>query len=373
MQSSLRPYIESPRSFGIGGLRAKGERLLSSLLALVGHIDVRALPKKAMHLALLALLVVAGWRLVPLQASKPGLGGMQPPLAPSSTGLVPAPESSSSSQYLQPNAVPYTVRVMGDVLPLVAAPKQVRTWVITYNVQPGDTVSGIAERFGLQSTSILWANDRIAEHPDYLQVGQEVLVPPVDGALHVIAKGDTVESIAKAYTVDPQAITSFPGNHLGDGQSLTVGERLVIPGGQKPYRARRVYAYSGNPPAEASRGSGSFAWPMSGYITQQYWSQHRAIDIGAAKGTPIYASDTGYVSYVQFSNSGYGNMAMIDHRNGYVTLYAHMSIVVVDTGQSISKGQLVGYCGSTGNSTGPHLHFEVIENGVKRNPFIYLP
>ncbi|MGC9359950.1 MAG: peptidoglycan DD-metalloendopeptidase family protein [Anaerolineae bacterium] len=326
-----------------------------------------------MHLALLALLVVAGWHFVPPRASKLSLGGMEAPLASSSAAFVPPPETSYSSRYLQPNAVPYTVRVMGDVLPLVAAPKEVRTWVITYSVQAGDTVSGIAERFGLQSTSILWANDRIAEHPDYLQVGQDVLVPPVDGALHVVAKGDTIESIAKSYTVDPEAITSFPDNHLEDGQPLTVGERLVIPGGQKPYQARRVYASSGNPPVDASRGSGSFAWPMSGYITQQYWSQHQAIDIGAAKGTPIYASDSGYVSYVQFSDSGYGNMAMIDHRNGYVTLYAHMSIVIVDTGQSISKGQLVGYCGSTGNSTGPHLHFEVIENGVKRNPLVYLP
>jgi len=373
MQNSLRPYIESPRSFEAGRLRTKGERLLSSLLARVQHIDARALPKKAMHLTLLALLVMAGWRLMPLQASRPSVGGLQAPLTSDPSSLVPSSDLFPSSHCLEPNAVPYTVRVMGDVLPLVAAPQEVRAWVITYTVQPGDTVSGIAERFGLQSTSILWANDRIAEHPDYLQVGQEVLIPPVDGALHVVANGDTIDSIAKAYTVDPETITSFPGNHLEDGQALTVGERLVIPGGQKQYRARRVYAYSGNPPADANRGSGSFAWPMSGYITQGYWSQHRAIDIGAVKGTPIYAADSGYVSYVQFSNSGYGNMAMIDHRNGYVTLYAHMSVVVVDMGQSITKGQLVGYCGSTGHSTGPHLHFEVIENGVKRNPFIYLP
>lgn len=372
MPSSLQPYIESPSSFGARASRGKGDRDLSSLLSQMIHIGLRALPHRVTHVILLALLVVAGWRLMPLQASRPSLGGLHAPITSGSSSLVPSSDPSRSSHYLQPNAVPYTVRVMGDVLPLVTAPQQVRTWVITYNVQPGDTVSGIAQRFGLESTSILWANDRIADHPDYLQVGQEVLIPPVDGALHMVAKGDTVESIARAYTVDPEVITSFPGNNLEGGQ-LTVGQRLMVPGGQKPYQARRVYAYSGTPPSNASRGSGSFAWPMSGYITQQYWSQHRAIDIGASKGTPIYASDSGFVSVVQYGNTGYGNMAMIDHRNGFVTLYAHMSIVIVESGQSVTKGQLIGYCGSTGNSTGPHLHFEVIENGVKRNPFIYLP
>ncbi len=374
MPSSLQPYIESLSSSRVRTLRSKGDWAPAILLSQLIRRGVRALPHRATHLVLLALLVAAGWQLIPLQASRPSLGGLTTPLATNPSNLVPAASASTAStRYLQPNAVPYTVRVMGDVLPLVAAPQQVRTWVITYNVQPGDNVSSIALRFGLQTTSILWANDRLANNPDYLQIGQEVLILPVDGALHVVAKGDTLESIARTYNVEPATIAAFPANNLADEQTLTVGERLVVPGGQKPYQAYRVSAYSGTIPADAGRGSGRFAWPISGYVSQQYWSQHRAIDIAAAKGTSIYAADSGFVSVVQYSNSGYGNMVMVDHRNGFVTLYAHLSIVAVDTGQSVNKGQLIGYCGSTGNSTGPHLHFEVIENGVKRNPFIYLP
>ena len=374
MPSSSQPYIESLSSSRVRAPRRKGDWALATLLSKMVTRGVQALPHRATHLVLLALLVVAGWQLVPLQASRPSLGGLTTPASTSRTSLYPVSSvSTASTRYLQPNAVPYTVRVMGDVLPLVAAPQQVRTWVITYNVQPGDNVSSIAQRFGLQTTSVLWANDRLANNPDYLQIGQEVLILPVDGALHVVTKSDTIEAIARTYNVDPATITSFPGNNLGEDETLTVGERLVVPGGQKPYQPHRVSSYSGAVPADAGRGSGRFGWPISGYVSQQYWSQHRAIDIAASKGTPIYAADSGFVSVVQYSNSGYGNMIMVDHRNGYVTLYAHLSIVGVDTGQSVNKGQLIGYCGSTGKSNGTQLHFEVIENGVKRNPFVYLP
>jgi len=146
-----------------------------------------------------------------------------------------------------------------------------------------------------------------------------------------------------------------------------------VPGGIKPYVPRQVFAYNGEVPKGAKKGTGSFAWPMSGYITQGFWEGHRAIDIGAPIGTPIVATDSGFVAVAQWSDVGYGRMVIIDHGNGYQTLYAHMDAYFVEAGQSVAKGQTLGKCGSTGNSTGPHLHFEVIKQGVRRNPFNYLP
>jgi len=116
-----------------------------------------------------------------------------------------------------------------------------------------------------------------------------------------------------------------------------------------------------------------FAWPMNGLISQGYYSWHRAIDIAAAKGTRIVAADSGYVVTVQYSDTGYGRMVVVNHQNGYKTLYAHMSVINVELGQSVAKGELIGLCGSTGNSTGPHLHFEIMRQDVRLNPFIYLP
>lgn len=112
---------------------------------------------------------------------------------------------------------------------------------------------------------------------------------------------------------------------------------------------------------------------MSGYISQGYWYGHLAIDIASAKGTPIYAADNGYVRSSQWSSYGYGRMIIIDHGNSLQTLYAHMSTYYVSPGEAVKRGQLIGICGSTGNSTGPHLHFEVIRSGSRTNPYNYLP
>jgi murein DD-endopeptidase MepM/ murein hydrolase activator NlpD len=111
---------------------------------------------------------------------------------------------------------------------------------------------------------------------------------------------------------------------------------------------------------------------MSGYITDRYREFHRAVDIAAPKGTPVKAADSGYVAVVGRSDYGYGRYVVIDHGNGFQTWYAHFSVIVVQVGQSVGKGQVIGLCGSTGKSTGPHVHFEIRLNGVKRNPMIYL-
>ena len=281
--------------------------------------------------------------------------------------------SETQTGFLTAAAVPSTELSIRSILPVVSAERQVRNSVIEYTVQAHDTVLGIADKFGLDANTILWSNDELEDTPDLLQIGDVLYILPVDGAYHTVASGDTLESIAKKYQVETEAITSFEENGLTEPYELTVGQRLIVPGGIKPYTPRAVIATASSAPSSAVKGSGVISWPMSGYISQGYWAGHLAIDIAASAGTPIYAADAGYVVAAGWSTVGYGNMVIIDHGNGYRTLYAHMTSYWVQVGQSVAKGQQIGTCGSTGNSTGPHLHFEVIVNGVQRNPLVYLP
>ena len=196
---------------------------------------------------------------------------------------------------------------------------------------------------------------------------------PVSGVYHTVVEKDTLGIIAARYKVDVSAIVEYEGNDLEEPYDLAIGQKLIVPGGKKPYVPRKVFAYNGSVPQGATKGSGSFGWPVTGRITQKFWNGHRAIDIAAPQGTPIYAADSGYVAFAGWSDVGYGRMIIIDHGNNFQTLYAHMQVYHVETGQSVGKGQKIGVVGSTGNSTGPHLHFEIILKGVRRNPLIYLP
>ena len=337
--------------------------------------DLPPLSRCVGHLTVGLLVLLAVWNVLPLDLRPPPQGFLtvpRPVSAEPSAGLA-RPGAATNRRYLEFAPVPFTLRIIRDVLPMSVPERSVRTDVLVYRVQPGDSVSGIAQRFGLKGSSLLWANDNLADNPDFLRVGQQLNILPIDGAYHTVAKGDTLQSIATKYKVEPSGISSYSANGLEPPYALEPGQELIIPGGTKPYVPRRVFAYEGSVPRDAKKGTGSFAWPISGYITQRFWEGHRAIDIGAPAGRPIVASDSGYVAVAQWSDVGYGRMVIIDHGNGFQTLYAHMQVYYVEVGQNVAKGQKIGLCGITGWSTGPHLHFEIIENGVPRNPFIYLP
>lgn len=261
------------------------------------------------------------------------------------------------------------------IVPFTIIPEQPQEEIQTYVVQPGDTVLGIARQFGLKPESIQWANSGLEMNPDVLRVGDVLNILPIDGALHTVVAGDTLSSIADKYKVSMEDIVNYPGNAITDPASgLIVGAQVVIPGGVKPYVPPQVFAYNTTTaPATATKGTGAFVWPTSGSVTQRFWGGHPAIDIGSWTGAPVKAADSGHVILAQSGyNNGYGNHVMIDHGNGFVSLYAHLNSFYVRVGENISRGQQIGTVGNTGNSTGPHLHLEIRYQGVPRNPFSYL-
>jgi murein DD-endopeptidase MepM/ murein hydrolase activator NlpD len=263
-------------------------------------------------------------------------------------------------------------------VPFTEIPDRPRNGVITYTVQLDDTVLGIAEQFHLNPNTIVWANLEDLNNPFVMEVGQILLIPPIDGVLHTVKEGDTVAKIAKLYKATEEAIVSYTLNKLAStDDTLTVGAVLIVPDGDRTPPEQVVTGPSaprgGTGTSAPWRGAG-FIWPSYGRLTQRFWlPAHPAIDIGAPTGTPVVAADAGTVITAGWSSVGYGNMILIRHADGFVTLYAHLSRIDVSYGDTVARGQRIGAIGSTGRSTGPHLHFEVQVGGRSYNPLVYLP
>ena len=240
-----------------------------------------------------------------------------------------------------------------------------RPGVITYVVQPGDSDWSIAQQFDLDVDTLRYSNEWMRLNPDLIYPDQEMVILPVQGAYVTVKADDTLDSIALRYGVEPAAIRDFPLNSLS-GSTLRAGQKLVIPDGRLDYADRIL-------PPGPGRGY-SLAWPLRGDITQGYHGGHLAIDIGSYYGAKVYASAAGRVVYARFSSDGWlGFRVVIAHGNGLQTAYNHMSDIYVEEGESVSRGQMIGQVGSTGNSTGPHVHFQVYQGSQRANPLNYLP
>jgi LysM repeat protein len=270
--------------------------------------------------------------------------------------------------------------------------QRARVDVLRYTVQEGDSVFGIAEHFGLEPETVLWGNfETLEDDPHLLRPGQELNILPIDGTYYEWKAGDSLKSVADFFGVDVSNIVDWPGNKLDpDHPDVKQGSWLVVPEGKRAMRTWIVPTiargqagvgtafgpggcsgdYSGG-----AVGSGGFIWPSANhYISgNNYWSGHLGIDIAAGTGDTIWAADTGVVVFAGWATTGYGNMVMLDHGNGWQTLYAHLSSVRVGCGESVGQGQTLGYAGSTGNSTGAHLHFETRFEGGFVNPWYVLP
>lgn len=249
-----------------------------------------------------------------------------------------------------------------------------RDSVVVYQVREGDTLSDIAQKFGVSLDTIRWQNN--LESIEAIKPGQILEIPPVTGIVHKVKRGETIYSIAKKYDIDAQLIVNWPFNSFANDETfaLDVGQLLVVPEGVmpevKPWEQRRYVAYQTE--GGAVTGTGQFVWPASGGITQYPVWYHMAIDISNNAMPDILAADSGQIIACNFFKWGYGNHVMIDHGNGFVTLYGHLSSIYVNPGQSIGRGQAIGRMGSTGRSSGVHLHFEIRLNGVLQNPLNYL-
>ncbi len=241
-----------------------------------------------------------------------------------------------------------------------------------YPVKGGDTLDKIAKKFEISIDTIKWANDL---KDDVIKPGQVLKIPPISGVVHTVKSGDTIYSVAKKYKVDAQNIVNFPFNDFADLDtfSLSVGQLVYVPGGvieeEKPVVPSAQYFAQ----IQAGvKGSSNFIWPTGGIITQYPVWYHMALDIANNAAPPVLASDTGTVTFAGCINWGYGCHIIIDHGNGFQTLYGHLSVIGVSPGQVVNQGQRIGNMGSTGRSTGTHLHFEIRSGGTLLNPLSYL-
>lgn len=273
-------------------------------------------------------------------------------------------------------------------------PAKPRSDVRTYHVLKGDTVIGIAEKFNLKPSTIFWGNPyTLHDDPHALLEGMDINILPVDGVYTEWHEGDGLNTVAEVYGVTPEAIIEYPANGLsletiGDyaNPNIPAGKWLVVPGGSRSLLTWSAPFVTRENPAVASIygpgacssvmdgpvGSGSFIWPSSEHYISGYdyseASNHRAIDIGGKMGNPIYSADAGVIVYAGWNDWGYGNVVMVDHGNGWQTLYAHLDSYNVQCGYYVGPGDIIGAMGSTGNSSGPHLHYEMRYSGVPQNP-----
>lgn len=260
-----------------------------------------------------------------------------------------------------------------------------RTDIESYVVQGGDTLSTIASQFGISLNTLLWANDLTVR--SVLKPGMELTILPTSGVKHTVSSGDSLTSIADEYDADEEEIIKF--NRLASADDIVIGEDLIVPGGEiaapapvtRPTSVASVFTpttTTSTIPTTTSdaepttTGSGSMIWPTDLYVITQYygWS-HTGVDIDCKFTNHNYAADDGIVQYAGWKG-GYGYTVEINHGNGLVTRYGHHASLDVVAGQQVTKGQSLGVCGTTGRSTGTHLHFEVIVNGAFRNPLEYI-
>ncbi len=354
-------------------LPADRERLLSNILWVVAG-------------GMVVLAVVLGVVL------KPDLSTLRntPTDVPQPTSIPAAVSSNTNAQIAE---VDYSAqkKVVRALNPHTDIDTSIRKEAIEYTVQEGDSLFGISKKFSLKAETIFWANyDELGGSPDMIAPGITLVIPPSDGVYYKFKEGDTLQSIADMFYARLDDILQSPLNRLDlTNPSVEPDTYVMVPGGKR----EAVEWFQGSIPrgsagtlaklfgdggcdtsAGGANGDGFFGNPIPGgvIIGNDYIDGvHQGVDLGSLSSNSILASDDGVVVYSGWANGGYGITVMIDHGNGFQTLYAHMSYTTVSCGASVGQGAQIGVVGSTGNSTGPHLHFEIRYMGLNDNPHNY--
>jgi murein DD-endopeptidase MepM/ murein hydrolase activator NlpD len=250
---------------------------------------------------------------------------------------------------------------------------RLRDSVITHQIQSGETLESIAKNYNVSVDSLRYVNNLSSQ--DDIAPGQNLTILPISGVLHEVKNGETLQSIADAWKVPVQAIVDV--NWLDEPYAVQIGQKLVIPGAEIPKPTPTPDSRSSTrnlaDSAPAVKGSGMFIWPVPGQVTQYFSYYHNGIDIGnRGKSAPIVAAGSGVVTFAGWWNGGGGNSVWIDHGNGYVTMYAHMSKIMAAVGQRVTQGTQIGITGETGRAFGIHLHFMVEYHHKVLNPLSVL-
>jgi murein DD-endopeptidase MepM/ murein hydrolase activator NlpD len=347
------------------------------------------LPRSVYGAAAAALLLVAVLLGVGLRSVSDSAGN-SPPSQPDPATLpeeveqpIPAVPRSGPEPYVARAAEPHTEAA------------GVRRDVITYTVQAGDYLFSIAEKFGIAPETVLWANFNVLkDNPELIYPGQVLFILPVDGVYYQWQAGDRLDTVAGQFGVTPEDIVLWPGNDLSptidvQNPAIPAGTWLIVPGGRREFKQWEIpvirrtdnskWSIGGEGacqgPFSGPAGTGVWVWPTASHWVcgNDYTEYHHGIDLYITMGEPIHAADRGVVVYAGWNTWGYGNLVVVDHGNDWQTVYAHLDEVDVFCGAIVERGGTVGLGGTTGNSTGPHLHFEMIFSGVRVNPHEYLP
>ena len=370
------------------------------------HTLLKNLRGYAALLIALALVIVSA-ALIATLPTRPLIGVAPSPLptdtpTPTPTATprppLPTPNTSLLENLAQLPVAEYVNDPLARAMePFTLSPDRARDEVLVYTVQPGDTLWTIAEKFGLKMDSLFWANREALPDVHMLRVGLDLNILPVDGVYHTANGRDTIQDIANRFSVDPYTILESWYNDLGNlgpEDAPEAGTKIVIPGGVDDYAdwvwrppAVQIATAGGpqinfapghpgscGPVPTGVGGSGNFRNPLPWYYvgwTFQDW--HRGIDLMASEGTPVYAAASGTVIFAGWNTWGYGYLIVLSHGNGWSTYYAHLSYLNVGCGQYVNAGQFIGEVGTTGRSSGPHLHFEIRQNNEPLDPQRFIP
>lgn len=357
---------------------------MEKLYTLIHRIGSRRAVRRAAVMITLALvLILAGWR--GLQASISRAAAV-----PTATARSTLPAQAVTLPPFKMQAVAAAITRLADLH--TYRPERPRFGLTTYEIQDGDTAWSIAEAYGLRVESILWGNEDLSANAGSLQIGRVINILPINGVLHTVKEDENWEQIELLHGVKRDAIIAFIGNPFLEGSredepSPVFGQQLIIPGGRN-----QVVWLDPGPPVDPSKGrqspgfyqgaltgmgSGVYILPVSPIrITQPFWEGHPALDFDTVTGQAVWAADGGTVIYVGWSESGYGNLVIIDHGTGYWTYYAHNDYNLVTMGQAVYQGQQIAASGNTGRSSGDHLDFRIRvagRNFIDPTPLLPLP